>query len=260
MHRTFKLMRPILVLSAFLCFFLSEVTVYGGTQGLKVQLVLEARNSRVSIPYQVADQVVDHLSQTIKETAFTSILRGDDKIILTFFSPLSCRNEIPQAISLIDNLPSGTFIKTGTWKHDETALPGEIVFEQGGFHRPEDVKTGQPTSNGIVNGSANTQGSQVYQGLTSYKKQYDRNHIKYIFEHASGNLFNVEAISVPLGMILDSMASASDFEYICPQSIGRKELSINCKSVSLESLLAALKLSFNLSIKRTGKIVTFVDG
>ena len=251
------------VVFAFFCFFLTEAQVSGATKGLKVQLVLEARNERVTIPYDIADQVVDHLSQTIKEAAFTSVLRGDDKIILTFFSPLSCKEEIGNTISSIKKLPSAGFIKIGTWKQEETELPPEIVFE---------AKNSQTTTENSLTTTekkppepVKTKISKTKDGRyvreTSYSKSSNfQEHIKFKFILNEKNLLDIEAMSVPLGMLLESMASSSDFQYICPQTIGRRELSINCKSVSVSSLLAALKLSLNLSIKKTGKIVTFVDG
>jgi hypothetical protein len=259
MHRNIRFIRLILIFVACLCLPLTKAGAEVTAKGIKVQLVLEARNASTTIPYQDADQIVDHLSQEIQETAFTSVLRGDDKIILTFFSPLSCKNEIPAAISSINSLPSRDFIKTSTWKHDEAPLPDEIVFGQNKIQPVENLNKTQATSV-PADENLNNKSNHIYRGQTSLRKgRFETNQIEYIFDHDSDDLFSIKAKYVPLEMILDSISAATDLEYICPRTIGQRELSINCKSVSMDSLLSAFKLSLNLSIKRTGKIVIFVD-
>jgi hypothetical protein len=86
--------------------------------------------------------------------------------------------------------------------------------------------------------------------------QEESNSLRFKLHRNSDGKLDIQAIAIPMGMILDSMASASDFQYVCSQQLADLEVSINCKDISTDQLLAALKLALKLSVKISGKIVT----
>ena len=221
-------------------------------KGFKVQISLGAINNR-PIPYEVADHIVQHLSNNIRESEFTNILRGDDKIILTFFTSLRCKDEVKTAVHSIEDTSASAFVKTETWKQDEINLPAEITFNS----ITEDTKERAPSARDNEPIPKTNQNVPVISSDGTLA--IDRKPPSLTFLKKDEDTVTIKADSVPLGTLLKSIAETSDLQYICPQSLANTRLSINCTGVSVDSLLSALKISLNFSIKRTGRIVLFID-
>jgi len=228
-------------LSLLFFMFYMPLTSLKAEDGLKIQLVLESRDKKSAIPYEIADHIVKHLEHYIAPISFSNILRGKDKIILTFVTTNKAATNIPSAIAAMKNLEKTSSVKVETWRKETTTLPDEMVSDA--------------TNTDANTESTDNKESKQFTKWQAGEESGNENPIK----QTNDGLFTINKQTVTVELILKSIATTTDFEYICPQSIGSKLVAINCHQISKETLLSILKLSLNLSIKKTGSIVIFVN-
>jgi len=218
---------------------------------LRIQLVLVSLERGRAIPHKVADLVTEFLAAQIPGLQTKNVLRGEDRLILDFVTTPDKEAAVHRAIEGIATTRAGSFARVEAWKPiiEEAPLPTTGLPTPAPSVTPTATPVAASTATTTI-GPATTIPSPPGLPLPDIENQI----VDFRFETLDNGQFKIVARNVALGVLLEAVSGATEFSYVCPQSVWYQRLSLNVRSVGLEGLLTSLKTSLNLSITRVSSL------
>lgn len=188
-------------------------------ESLRGQLVLVTKGSFKDLPDKLVDEVSDHIKARVQSVSVTNVLKSaDGRMILEIQFPADRKLAFEKMVA---ELPTVNFL---------VPLTVEGWNVKPGTDQATPDRTGDEPRHGEFDIAINVKRDTI--NSLSFR-------------------------DVPLRDVLIYLGQQMNLDYICPSEIGRRQITAQLRSVTLNQFFDGLRLSLDVGIKKIGNFYVF---